>query len=193
MNKCQKCAKPAIVHLTEIITPGPDTLKPKQAVQIHLCVDHAVEAGLLTPMPDQPVPPASKQTASSPPPAKAKAAMGAIVPAQASVFTAIEPVSTPQITCPTCGMTWGQFKQSGILGCPNDYELFSINLLPLLHRAQEGAQQHVGKFPARQVTQESDRQITTHRLRRDLQKALEVEDYKQAAQLRDKLRSIEAG
>jgi len=201
--KCQKCAKPAIVHLTEIISPGPDTSKPKKAVEIHLCIDHAVAAGLLTPVAEPPLqakqPPKAPQPQQAVPqpakvtkvPAKAKPSDLAIVPANTSIFTAKESVTEVLPACPHCGITWGQFKQTGIMGCPNDYEFFSQKLLPLLQRAQEGAVQHVGKFPARESSQEMDRMVTTHRLQRQLKKALEVEDYKQAAQLRDQLRSLE--
>jgi protein arginine kinase activator len=186
--KCQKCAKPALVHLTEIISPGPDTSKPKKAVEYHLCVDHAVAAGLLTPLSDAPTT-APKITHVQP---KAKASDKAIIPASTSVSIARETTTEIHPACPDCGMSWAQFKKSGVVGCPNDYEFFSTQLLPLLQRAQEGATQHVGKFPARAVTQETDRTVATHRLQRQLKKALEIEDYKQAAQLRDQLRNMEA-
>ena len=42
--KCQKCSKPAMIHLTEIIT---DSAGHKRAVEIHLCLGHAQEAGLV--------------------------------------------------------------------------------------------------------------------------------------------------
>jgi protein arginine kinase activator len=207
--KCQKCAKPAIVHLTEIISPGPDTHKPKQAIEIHLCIDHAVAAGLLTPVAESPQPPKIAQPPHVPAPAKplqpapqtaqkvtkvpakAKPSDMAIVPTNTSIFTAKETITEVLPACPHCGITWSQFKQTGIMGCANDYEFFSTRLLPLLQRAQEGATDHVGKFPARQSNQETHRKITTHHLQRQLKRALEVEDYKQAAQLRDQLRSIE--
>ena len=44
--KCQKCSNPAVVHLTEVISDGDGV---KRAVEIHLCVSHAVEAGLVAP------------------------------------------------------------------------------------------------------------------------------------------------
>lgn len=190
--KCQKCAKNAIVHLTEIISPGPDTSKPKKAVEFHLCVDHAVAAGLLTPVAESPAaaPVASKITHV---PAKPAAAVEkAIVPTNTSVFTAKETTTEIHPACPECGMSWAQFKQTGIVGCPHDYDFFSIRLLPLLQRAQEGATEHVGKFPKRASSPETDRKVASHKLQRELKKALEVEDYKQAALLRDQLRGMEA-
>jgi protein arginine kinase activator len=187
--KCQKCAKTAIVHLTEIISPGPDTSKPKKAVEFHLCVDHAVAAGLLTPVAEAPIAapaPAPKVTH-----VPAKPVEKAIVPASSSVFTAKETTTEVHPSCPECGMSWAQFKQTGIVGCPHDYEFFSTRLLPLLQRAQEGAIEHVGKFPKRASSAETDRKVAAHRLQRELKKALEVEDYKRAALLRDQLRGME--
>ena len=68
---------------------------------------------------------------------------------------------------------------------------FAGKLLSLLKRAQEGASEHVGKVPARKKTADADRQVTTLRLRRELQKAVDAENYEAAAQLRDKLRILE--
>ncbi|MEC9372580.1 MAG: hypothetical protein VYC34_02005, partial [Planctomycetota bacterium] len=41
-------------------------------------------------------------------------------------------------SCPECGMTFGEFRQHGLLGCPHCYEVFEEQLGPLIERAQEG-------------------------------------------------------
>ena len=64
-------------------------------------------------------------------------------------------------------------------------------VLPLVRRAHEGATEHVGKVPAKRKSAAADRQVTSLRLRRELQKAVDAENYEQAAQLRDKLRTLE--
>ncbi len=55
---CQKCARPAIVHLTEVVSESGLTLgaqgKGKRTVEIHLCLGHAVEAGLIVASADVP-------------------------------------------------------------------------------------------------------------------------------------------
>jgi len=51
--------------------------------------------------------------------------------------------------CGTCSLTIAQFKQSGLLGCPDCYAAFEAQLAPLLQRAHEGGTQHTGKKPAR--------------------------------------------
>jgi protein arginine kinase activator len=166
--------------------------KERHAVEIHLCLEHAVAGGLLTPMTNEPtqtltIKPATEKIAP-------QDAAAAIVPASQEP-TGLAVTHGPSIgdaqACPSCGMTWAGFKQSGIMGCSHDYEQFSSKLLPLLKRAQEGAAEHVGKTPARRKTHEGDRQVTTLRLRRELQKALNAENYEHAAQVRDKLRSLE--
>src|SRR6185436_756359 len=123
--KCQKCAKPAVVHLTEIVTEKNTIGESKTTVEIHLCLDHAVTAGLLTPLSDHAVekvaihPLAAKKT-----PGDAPASPAAIVPATPAETSLALAHERPLETCPVCGMTWGQFRQGGILGCGHDYDLF---------------------------------------------------------------------
>ena len=202
--KCHKCARPAVVHLTEVMHGEEDGAGAKRAVEMHVCMQHAVELGLVA------APPAEgggmeKTKAVVIKPAGGKAGKSgnllggggpgsAIVPAQAeSSGLAVARGSRPGsdgMTCALCGMNWSQFKQGGLMGCPHDYEYFQGKLLPLLKRAQEGATEHAGKVPLRAKTVESDRQVVTLRLRRALQKALHAEHYEQAAALRDKLRQL---
>lgn len=193
--KCQKCAKPALVHLTEVVTDG-DGSGTRRAVEIHLCLAHAVEVGLIAAAPGMVMPaPSQQDEAEAAAPGETDQPQGAIVPAPGPAPGALavsREAARPDITaCPVCGLNWSNFKQSGLMGCPHDYEFFAARLLPLLKRAQEGATEHIGKVPARRKTREGDRQVTTLRLRRELQKAVDAENYEQAARLRDELRSLE--
>jgi len=190
--KCQKCSKPAVVHLTEVVS---DSGGVKRAVEIHLCLGHAAEAGLMAPGTEMLAPPLSfgKPSKKSDP---AKSESGsAIVPSSPAsggltVVRSKESSGDPS-ACPVCGLTWTSFKTTGLMGCPHDYDLFDGKLAPLLKRAQEGATDHVGKVPRKKKTVETDRQVTSLRLRRELQKALDAENYEQAARLRDQLRTLE--
>ena len=194
--KCQKCSKPAVIHLTEIVS---DSAGAKRAVEIHLCLGHAEEAGLV--IPGSEILPQGLASGSSKKGDPMKPAAGAELP------TAIVPAATSSsggltvrrekgeandpVACPVCGMNWSTFKQSGLMGCSHDYELYEAKLLPLLKRAQEGASQHVGKVPHARKTEAGDRQMTTLRLRRELQQAIDAENYERAASLRDELRKLE--
>jgi len=189
--KCQKCGKSAVVHLTEIVTEtGPGGAgEAKRAVDIHLCIEHAIAAGLLTPIAGGTSEAVSGQSLSE----KSGQMDAPAQPAEASppALSADRGGGPSAEVCPVCGMNWNEFKQAGVMGCGHDYEQFAGKLMPLLKRAQEGASQHVGKVPARKKTPEADRQVTTLRLRRELQKAVDAENYEAAAQLRDKLRTLE--
>lgn len=94
-------------------------------------------------------------------------------------------------TCPKCGITFRQFRLKGQLGCPHDYEAFRSLLAPLIERAHEGATQHVGKVP---MTADSTvrRQTGVFRLRRELEEAVEQENYEVAARLRDEIQALES-
>ena len=93
--------------------------------------------------------------------------------------------------CPKCGLTFREFRLKGQLGCPNDYEAFRSLLAPLIERAHEGGTHHVGKVP-------STADSTIHRLtglvrlRRELQEAIEQENYEEAARVRDQIQTLEA-
>ena len=99
-------------------------------------------------------------------------------------------------TCEHCGMTWAEFRQGGLLGCEHDYAAFEKDLTPLLQRAHEGGTHHVGKTPVRgrgnaEAGVVVRRQPDLARLRKDLAKAVETEDYERAAKLRDQIKQAE--
>jgi protein arginine kinase activator len=92
-------------------------------------------------------------------------------------------------------MTWAEFRQSGLLGCEQDYTQYEKDLAPLLLRAHEGATHHVGKVPTRRGASgvPMKRQVDVSKLRKDLNRAVEAEDYERAAKLRDQIRVAENG
>ena len=96
-----------------------------------------------------------------------------------------------QITCDECGMTYAEFRTSGLLGCQHDYTAFESVLQTLLERAHGGATHHIGKVP--KGTAPSDRrQVDLLRLRQELADAVKSEDYERAAALRDSIKGLEA-
>ncbi|MGB2987467.1 MAG: UvrB/UvrC motif-containing protein [Phycisphaerae bacterium] len=95
------------------------------------------------------------------------------------------------LACPKCGMTFREFHLKGQLGCPNDYEAFRKLLVPLIERAHEGATRHVGKVPVT-ADETVHRQAGLLRLRRELQEAVEQEDYELAARVRDQIQTMES-
>lgn len=106
-------------------------------------------------------------------------------------------------SCPTCRLAYAEFKQGGLLGCPDCYRMFETQLAPLIERAHEGAGQHIGKSPKRRAATphagpslSAALQERAHRLRairKQLDDAVKTEQYEKAAQLRDELRKLDEG
>ncbi len=110
------------------------------------------------------------------------------------------PGATPP--CPSCSMTFARFKDSGLLGCPSCYSSFQSRLSPLISRAHEGGEQHIGKVPRRALEAlsredgpgleqllggASEREQRLTQVRKRLGHAIQHEDYEQAAMLRDEM------
>ena len=95
-----------------------------------------------------------------------------------------------RIRCPDCGMTFMEFRSQGLLGCPNDYEVFGEYLGGVIERAQEGKTHHTGKAPGQSMEVNSKEQERLS-LQRELREAIENEDYERAAKLRDRLAELQ--
>ena len=166
MHHCERCNKPATVHMTEISGGKPH--------DVHLCDACAQQAGYV------------QQTH-----VPINELLNQFLKTHAQV------AETPATRCPDCGMSWQEFKDTGLLGCPKDYELFLNQLGGVIERAQNGANHHTGKAltPVSTATKKVDavklRQAELNRLRKELARAVEDESYERAAQLRDQIRSLE--
>lgn len=90
--------------------------------------------------------------------------------------------------CPTCGISLAEFRASGRFGCPNDYKIFQDAIAPLLEKIQHGTR-HVGSVPSR-AGMELQRENELIRLRRELERAVQREEYEEAARIRDKIREL---
>jgi protein arginine kinase activator len=91
--------------------------------------------------------------------------------------------------CPTCGFTQADFKKTGRLGCPACYDTFSEGLGGLMKDMHKGSA-HMGKVPTRMARSiERDQQLKE--LQRDLRKAVADENYESAAELRDRIKTLQ--
>ena len=90
------------------------------------------------------------------------------------------------VKCPQCGFSQADFKKSGRLGCPECYKTFAEGLEGLLKSMHKGTR-HAGKVPEalHQTRDLSDRLKT---LQKKLSKAIEEENFEQAAILRDEIK-----
>jgi protein arginine kinase activator len=98
--------------------------------------------------------------------------------------------SEANLTCPDCGITYAEFRNGGRLGCPHDYDVFAEPLREVLEKVH-GATEHLGKLPHR-AGSDMTSQRELMQLRRQLQEAVETEQYEEAARLRDLIRHKES-
>ncbi len=146
---CDKCNKPAVVH--EV------TIKNGKKAEIHLCTEHAAEAGFVVNQTSLPINQLLKQ----------------FVVTQGGATPGSGPPSAKK-TCSECGMAYTQFRKTGTLGCATCYEAFEAELSPLIERAHNGGTHHIGKRPARAARGGGgvDRQLEHRRLVRELDRAI---------------------
>jgi len=109
--------------------------------------------------------------------------------AKPSPVTSDEEDSTLQRECEVCGVKFVDFRNTGRLGCPHDYEVFRDELTPLLENIH-GEARHVGKAP-RRLPQSKQTQSELVQLRKQLLQAVNREAYEEAARLRDRIRRLE--
>lgn len=93
--------------------------------------------------------------------------------------------------CDVCGLKFVEFRNSGRLGCPHDYDAFKEELVPLLESIH-GDTRHQGKTPRRLPKAKSAHSELTQ-LRKRLAKAVTDEAYEEAARLRDRIKEMEEG
>src|ERR1700689_3063775 len=99
-----------------------------------------------------------------------------------------QPVGGFEVKCPRCRFTQADFKKSGRLGCPECYRTFAEGLSGLLKTMHKGTR-HTGKAPeALRASRENSDRLKS--LQKKLAKAIESENFEEAAQLRDELKKI---
>lgn len=162
--KCQYCEKPATFHITELTgDSGPEV--------VHLCEEHA--RGFL------------QKEAVNP----AASIAGALAKQLNLGQTKQELAELDQKECPVCGISFFEFRNTGRLGCPYDYTHFADDLEPLLINIHDSLE-HTGKRPRRAATS-ADSHAHMIQLRREMEEAVEREDYERASEIRDELRRME--
>ena len=91
--------------------------------------------------------------------------------------------------CAVCGSDFRSIADSGKVGCPNCYTEFRARLEPTI-RKLHGNVVHCGKHS--KVTTQENKESETAELKKQLAEAVKSENYELAAELRDKIRALEA-
>jgi len=161
---CDICHKStASVHLTEIID--------NQITELHLCEDCARQKGAQM---------------------EQHFGLADLLAGLADLGQQFEISGKAEVKCPNCGLTYQDFRRIGRLGCSECYQAFRDSLVVLLKRIH-GSTQHLGRRPSKAAkAAPAPRRTAIEALRGDLQKAIEAEEFEEAARLRDKIRTVEA-
>lgn len=99
------------------------------------------------------------------------------------------------LVCEKCGTTYDEFLQRGRFGCSGCYKSFKKELGKTL-RGIQGSEIHTGKRPKGYVSQADNIKkdlSEEEKLSFELQKAIEKEEFEEAARLRDLIRGLKKG
>jgi protein arginine kinase activator len=96
----------------------------------------------------------------------------------------------PVVECPACGFTLNKFKKLGKLGCSECYVTFSKPVRDFVYK-MFGKVQHKGKLPGKMRSKQTSLD-GLETLKEELKTAITIEDYEQAAALRDRIKEMTA-
>ena len=159
---CDICGnKEATVHLTEIVND--------KVTKLHLCEECAKEKGVEM---------------------EEHFGLSDLLAGLADLGTNnVEPEVMDTTKCPSCKFTYQDFKKVGRLGCSECYEAFKNQLAPLLKRIH-GADRHVGKVSLTVGKTVKDTK-TIQDLKMKMEKAIQLEEFEEAARIRDQIKEME--
>jgi protein arginine kinase activator len=164
---CQICkVRPAKVHYTEIVN--------NNIVTLNLCIECAEQKGI------------DVQKAG----AAGSYGLGDLVAGLIDTTVDMESDKIGKVRCPSCGYEYSDFKKIGRFGCPDCYEAFEAQLVPML-RQIHGNTHHSGTAPEN-VQPRVKRRRRVSELKQELARAIEAENYERAAEIRDEIADMES-
>ena len=92
--------------------------------------------------------------------------------------------------CTLCGAAFAELVKEGKVGCPECYKVFAEELAPTISRIH-GTGVHIGTAPER-YKEGRERKERIAELESKLKRAVEAEEYEEAAKLRDELRKLKS-
>ncbi len=96
----------------------------------------------------------------------------------------------PSIVCSSCGLSFAEYEHTGRLGCAQCYRDFAEQLKPSLQKIH-GRTQHAGRRPKSYVPDpQLEKNQRMSELRRLMDEAVAMENFEEAARLRDELRAL---
>ena len=161
---CEDCRKQeATVHFQQEIN--------KQKVVLNLCASCAKKRGFTNPLKNIPFPLADFLTS------------------MVSDVVSKMDGQHLELTCPSCGLAYDTFAKTGRLGCGRCFEAFREPLADLLRKIH-GSNLHRGKR-VRGSALAMEPLKEEARLKDELKKAIDGEDFERAAQIRDMIKELQ--
>lgn len=115
-----------------------------------------------------------------------------------SFFSNALPARSQATRCEVCNTSYADITRTGMMGCGNCYTIFADQLMPTI-RGIHGNITHCGKhsvFADREKTQPvkkvETKENVIENLKAQLKVAIENQEFEKAAELRDKIREMEA-
>ena len=110
----------------------------------------------------------------------------------AKISPASQSSEVSDLKCSICGFSYEEFRKMGQLGCGGCYTAFASQLDELLKKIHSN-NRHVGKSAPRGVGRPTDPVSSVLALREELKVAVKREEFEKAAELRDRIATLEAG
>ena len=114
-----------------------------------------------------------------------------------SFFSNALPARSQTTRCPVCGSTYHDIANLSKVGCAKCYEVFLSELMPSIRRIHSNTT-HCGKKPSdnsstQAATQQDKKDVNNEiqKLKTELEKAIEEQNFELAATLRDKIKEME--
>ncbi len=159
---CDKCGKPAKVHLTQLVGG--------KVKKVALCNECAADSGVTDPTGF----------------ALADLLLGG---GDQGVTSVVPRPPGRSRACPECGFTLDDLKRVRRFGCGTCYEAFREEVKDMVRGMHKG-ESHCGKVPDG-LMEIRQRKLRLEELRERLDQAITAENYEEAAGLRDEIRQIE--
>ena len=162
--KCQICNKnDANIVFTQIVN--------NEKIIMQICTDCAKEKGLTVEIKEE------------------QPQIVSLAGTLAGILNKEDTKTIPDLTCSECSLTFAEFKKSGLFGCDKCHEAFGVHIANLLKQIH-GLTRHEGKEP-QVLSGKVDTKKQLRDLRKKLKRLIELEEYEKAADIRDKINTLE--
>lgn len=159
---CDICGtREATIHFKQVVN--------NQTTDIHLCEECADEKGFS--------------------PADIPHSFPGLLEFVSSIFEEKQGAVMEKVQCPSCGMGLFEFQKNGRLGCSDCFAAFKQPLLLLLKQIH-GSTVHVGRCPPG-FKERAEKEKRIKELKDGLKKVIAVENYEEAARIRDMIKALE--